>query len=417
MSGYDPNFLGIHLPLPTAKPSRVADVLQAPALTGGQLAEYPNYALTTDRRRRSPMFVVALIDQAAQQPTTRSDDWRIDQRVGADFQLDNAYYVHNDWDRGHMAMRSAASWGATRMAAQRAADETFYYSNACLQHANLNQDEWLALEEWVLALNVAKDGKVVVFAGPLYDTQVVTTLEPSGRPRADVPAGFFKVVCFVDKATGELGVRAFHMLQDPNMMKDKNGRKTFASQNYQATVKEIEELSGLEFADAVYEKNPLFFADGPAATAAGVTSFPERIDINSPGDIVNHPTDPRVDVADDDVEVYITSAMVAPPPGKDEWVALMNLEAEAVDLSGWRLVDKGGRAVQLSGRIGAGESKVLTTRRGLGGLKLGNQGGLLVLFNAKEQRIDRADYTAKEVQRARRSGKALPVNFLTYRHW
>ena len=159
MPEYDSNFLAVPLPLPTFTPARVADILQSSNLAQGRLALYPNYAVVTDKRYRAPAFTVLHIDQSKFQPTVRSDKWQIDSRIGAEWQLDDAYYYKNPWDKGHMADRESAAWGATPRDAQIAADETFYYANACLQHANLNEDEWLALEQWVMKLNLVRNKK------------------------------------------------------------------------------------------------------------------------------------------------------------------------------------------------------------------------------------------------------------------
>lgn len=83
------------------------------------------------------------IDQSQLRPVPRGD-WRLDEQVG-DFQLDNSYYRHNVWDRGHLAPRSAAAWGSTDSAAKAGSDATMIYSNVALQHSNFNGDEWLAL--------------------------------------------------------------------------------------------------------------------------------------------------------------------------------------------------------------------------------------------------------------------------------
>jgi endonuclease G len=416
MNGYDPNFLGVPLPLPVFLPDRTADVLRSPNLVDGLLADYPNYAVVTDKRRRSPVFAVLHIDQQLHKSTPRSDNWKIDTRVGAENQLDNAYYADNPWDRGHMARRDSAAWGPTQREAQKASDETFYYTNATLQHENVNQDEWLALEEWVLDLDLTKNGRLTVFAGPIYG-DFVRTIRPAGRPQADVPSAFFKVVCFVNKATDALDVRAFIVLQDEASLRDKQGRKAFNFQNYQVTIREIEQQTGLDFPDEVYERNPLFFHPNEAAARRlNIPSFPERIDVNGPADLVGANTR-RVAVADDDIEVYLAAAMVRPKGGgtAGEWVSILNLEPVPVDLKGWRLVDKRGQAKVLGGVLQPGESKVFKGSAGLAPVQLPDTGGLLTLLHKDGRRVDRVDYTAQDVKKASANGRNLPVNFATYR--
>ena len=416
MPAYDANFLGIHLPLPQFSPARVADILHAPLLTPDGLATFPNYAVTTDKRYRAPAFAVLHIDQTKFQKTTRSNKWQVDSRVGAEWQLDNSYFEGNVWDKGHMADRESAGWGDTPLLGQASANETFYYANACLQHKNLNEDEWLALEQWIMELNLVKGGRVTVFTGPVFgDTPRIVT--PAGRPSAVVPVGFFKVVCFINATTGKLVVRAFLVYQDTDALKDLQGRKTFNYTKYQVTITEIQQLTGLQFSAAVYEQNPLYFHENaPAGERLNIHSFPERIDINQPEDIINHET-PRVHVADDGVEVYLAAALVNPLRGPEgEWVANANYESGAVEVAGWKLVDRAGHTLTLTGRIAAGGTLVLRGAK-LRPITLPDNGGLLTLLNAAGDRIDRADYTAKEVAALPRAKgrKELPINFLNYR--
>lgn len=99
---------------------------------------YINYSLATSTARRQPIVVAANIDQTKIVSGIKRGSWRTDQRIGK-FQLDNAYYRNNDWDRGHLARRSAMAWGDSRGQAQAASDDTMVYTNAALQHSNFNQ--------------------------------------------------------------------------------------------------------------------------------------------------------------------------------------------------------------------------------------------------------------------------------------
>lgn len=417
MTEYDKNFLGIPLPLPRFTPARVADILPpSPQLPDG-LAVYPNYAVVTDKKFRAPAFAALHIDQPKLKTSKRSNRWRIDSRVGAEAQLDNSYYSGGDsnpWDKGHMADRQSAAWGDTLGIAQDSADETFYYANACLQHKNLNEDEWLALEVWVIKLNIVKNGRLTAFTGPIFGEhpRIVT---PPGRTPAIVPVGFFKVVCFIDTGTGQLGVRAFIIYQDTEALLDLKGRKTFNYTKYQVTVTEIERLTELRFPDAVREKNPLLFhPNAPAGRRLNIHSFPERIDINQPEDIIHHDT-VRTRVSDDDLEVYIAAALISPSSGGEEWVSLANYERKPVSLAGWKLVDRAGHELKLSGSIPAGGTVVLRGAK-LRPIRLPDTGGLLTLLNAQGDRIDREDYTKAEVAALRRpDGKNQPLNFHNFR--
>ena len=123
------------LPLPKFSAALIGDVLQREALAENSdglliLAHYPNYTVAMNRRLRTPLFTALNIDQTKFKIAEGGKRWRIDTRIGADFQLNNDYYASNPWDRGHLARRASAAWGDTGREAQQASDETYYFSNA-----------------------------------------------------------------------------------------------------------------------------------------------------------------------------------------------------------------------------------------------------------------------------------------------
>ncbi len=419
MPDYDASFLGVHLPLPQFTPVRSGDILQKTGLSSEGLATFPNYGVTTDRRHRSPAYTFLHIDQGRLKTTKRKSTWLIDSRIGAEWQLDDAYFAGDDnaWDRGHMADRESAAWGDSLREAQKSADETFYYANATLQHKFLNQDEWRGLEAGILKLKIVKAGRLTVFSGPVFgqNPRIVT---PQGRTPAEVPVAFFKVVCFVNSTDGQLEVRAFLVFQDTEAMTDLRGRRAHNYTKYQVTITEIEQLTGLDFPAEVYERNPLFFhANGTAGARLNIHSFPERVDISAPEDIIHHDTR-RIHVADDEVEVYLSAALIRPARGGgDEWVSLANYEPKAVKVTGWKLADRAGRSVTLKGSIPAGGTLRLSGAK-LRPVKLPDHSGLLTLTNKQGDRIDQVDYTKREVDAVAgaRGRQSLPVNFMTYRN-
>ena len=421
MPGYDPNFLqeDISLPLPSFSPVLAGDVLVNSRLTDGFLADYVNYSIITHQQLRSPILCAFNIDQNLIKRVDRSNNWRIDSRIGAEFQLDNDYYRgrDNDWDRGHLARRASAAWGQTKREAKRASDETFYYSNATLQHENFNQDEWLALENWVFDLKLDSNGKITILTGPIYGDSP-RSITPSGRETALIPSAFFKVVCFINKDTSELDVRAFIMAQDAEALRDKRGGRMINFQRYQVTITEIEDLTGLEFDDAIYEKNPLLFNDNAEARRRlNINRFPEVIEVDDATDIVDA-NRPRDIIADDEVDVFIVAAMVNPVGNEreGEWVSLINLSGDVIDLDGWTLSDTKREPLILNNvlddlSLSPGESVKIQP---LNPLMLSNQGGTIVLYDKgvdgqlKGRRIHRVHYTT---QQARAQG--VPIRFLS----
>jgi len=419
MVGYDPDFLGagIRLPFPQFSPALVGNVLNRSELRDGIYADYVNFTIVMNRVRRSPILAALNIDQKLLKNVPRKRGWETDTRIGIAFQLDNDYYFANPWDRGHLARRASAAWGETSREAKRASDATFFFPNATLQHQNFNSDEWLALEDWVKDLTLDDSDRITEFTGPIYG-EFGRMISPSGREPAETPSAFFKIICFISKETKELDVRAFIMYQDVEALADKEGKRLFNFQRYQVTVSEIEALTGLDFDDQIYEKNPLLFSENEEARRKlNVEDFPERIAVDDPKEMVAK-GEPRDLVADREVPVYIAAAMVNPPGDErqNEWVSIINLSADTIDLDGWTLSDSKREPLDLGGAI-APENRILHPGEAVRvqpvePLMLSNNGGTIMLFEkptdgvGRGRRIDRVRYTEEQAR-----SEGVPIVF------
>ena len=412
-TGYQADFLGLDLPLPSFSAALAGEIHQQnEQLRDGYIADYIHYSVVQNgsNDKRSPAFVALNIDQRQLRSAKRRDNWRTDSRIPAKLQLNNDYYANNPWDRGHMARRTTAAWGDSAREAQQASNETFYFTNATLQHANLNQDEWLALENWVLELGTAAGGLITVFSGPFY-ADYDRTIKPGGRTLARIPSGFFKVVCFKNKITSELDVRAFVMYQDVEALKDKNGHKKYNNQSYQTTITEIENLTGLQFDSHVYSANPLFYHQANATPNLNIQA-PEELEVGKANDIISDGSVRDV-IADDDVDVYIAAALVNPEGGDagNEWISITNFSNDIVDINGWVLEDNFSKLTISNKKVNclmnAGDTIVI---RNILPIKLGNSGDIIRLYDDTGRRIDYVNYTANNVT----AGK--PVMFLEPRN-
>ena len=403
MSGYDPNFLAQPVPLPEFTPRVAGDVLRRVELRDGTFADYANYTVAMHRRFRTLLFAGLNVDQNLLKKTERSDRWRIDTRIGVEYQLDNAYYYDNPWDRGHLARRATAGWGETEKAAQRAADETFYYSNASLQHRNFNQDEWLALEDWVLNLELDKDNKISVFSGPIFG-DYMRTIRPDDRDAAFIPSAYFKVVFFMNKQD-KLEVRAFLMAQDEEALRDMKGRRVFDYQIYQVSVTEIEELTGLDFPEVLPKANPLFYSVAKEnRDNVNIHELPERREVNGPNDIVRDGKRRRdISFSDDEVDVFIAAALVNPTGNEQEgeWISIINLTTAPVS-DGWKLRDHERRTKELKGTIGPGEAMRVQPLSPV--MLPNNRAAFVQLIDDQQRQIDRVPYSAEQ---ATREGKPI----------
>lgn len=379
MSGYNPNFLSTKIELPKFALRLEGKVLSKPELRDTVYRDYIHYTLAMHEHRRSPIFAALNIDQSSFISVDRGG-WDIDDLIGAENQMDNAYYYKNRWDRGHIARRASAAWGDSIRDARAASDSTMFFTNACLQFDSFNQDEWLAMEDWVRSLKADKDNKITVFSGPIYGDSSLF-VSPENRKPAEIPAAFFKVVCFINKQD-DLEVRAFILPQDLEAMSDWRGNNRYDYQTYQTTVAEIEELTGIVFPDIVAETNPLYYYENEEVrNRLGVASFPENIPVDRAEDLESNEA-PRTVLADEEVNVFIIAALPSPKgPDKDnEWVSIINLESNDVSLKDWVLSDNSNRKGKLTNTLHPGES-VRLQGPSLGKIRLGNNSEVATVRN------------------------------------
>ncbi|MEO0768147.1 MAG: DNA/RNA non-specific endonuclease [Cyanobacteria bacterium J06649_4] len=419
MAAYNPDFLGdnISLPMPNFSPAVIGNVLTRLQLRDGIYADYVNYTVVMNSVRRSPIYAALNIDQNLIKGARRKKGWDIDTRIGSDFQLDNAYYRSNPWDRGHLARRSSIAWGPTAREAKKASDSTFFYSNATLQHENFNQDEWLALEDWVKNLMLDENGKITEFTGPIYG-DFGRMITPAGRQPAETPSAFFKIVCFISKETKELDVRAFIMFQDSEALANKRGKDFIDFQRYQVTVSEIESLTGLDFDDQIYEKNPLLYNENEEKQEElNIPEFPERIQVDTPEEMISKEEE-RDFAVDQEVPVYIAAAMVNPVENEreNEWISIINLSSEMVDLSGWTLSDMRRSPLELSTVLSESQLSLQPGEavrvQPVKPVILSNQSGVIALHErpteqfSRGRRIDRVHYSTEQASR-----EGVPIIF------
>ncbi|KAA6339104.1 Nuclease [termite gut metagenome] len=96
----------------------------------------------------------------------------------------NKDYLHSGYDKGHLAPAADMKWSRVAM------KESFYFTNICPQHPQLNRHRWKELEDKVRDwANV--DSAIVIVCGPLVAEKGTKTV---GDNRVVVPQGFFKVI-------------------------------------------------------------------------------------------------------------------------------------------------------------------------------------------------------------------------------
>ena len=247
--GYDEDFLGTSLSLPTLDPE--IEHLAAPLLTDPESTEleYTNFSIVMNKERRQAFFTALNIDGEKMKQHRRSGDWAIDGRLAREHQLGNEAYRSNPWDRGHLVRRSATQWGPH---SKRAGEDSFVFTNAALQHKDLNQKEWLDLENHILDHARASDEKLTVFTGPIFSEED-PFFDNNGRmdEPEQIPQEFFKVAVWKDEESGELKSASFVMSQKRFMEREDlfKGLPTEPFQMYQVSLEELESRTQLDFGD------------------------------------------------------------------------------------------------------------------------------------------------------------------------
>lgn len=247
--GYDEDFLGSPFPLPELDPSirhLAAPLLREPGETE---LEYTHFSIVMNKERRLPFFTAVNVDGEQLVSVPRNGDWAIDGRIARHHQLGNEAYTRNPLDRGHMVRRRDPVWGPR---ARQASRDTFVYTNAALQHRDLNQKEWLELENHILEHARAQDQKLTVLTGPVFKPDD-PVFDNGGRvdPPTRIPEEFWKLVVWNDPDEGLKGA-AFVLSQEDLV----NGSSLFQTEFppgrfgiYQVPVAQLEAMTSLDFGD------------------------------------------------------------------------------------------------------------------------------------------------------------------------
>ena len=419
--GYDPDFIGddIRIPLPTFDRSLAQSVLRKPGvLREGIYSDHIHFTVVMNEHTRQLIYSAYNIDQSKFRPKVAGEGkkgWKNDPLVGPENQLDNGYYkdrkdaegntVENPYDKGHMVMRFNNMWGNTNDESNKAGRATFVYSNSSLQHKNLNRDEWQDLElKIVRPFSLDANDKLCVFTGPIYgdlDRHVHLSQTDSAR----VPSGFFKVICYrskEDDPSKKLGVAAFAIFQDEEVIKDlKGGSVLKINQKYQMTITELQLRTGINFGQMLYDRNPLFALDKPERNhAVNVFTLPERIPVIGTTNMISNADQKRFGIEHLQTrKIIINSAMIDPLGNENEgeWISLHNRGSQEVQIDQWKLLDRMGRSASLQGRIPSGESFKIQGDA-MGTLKLSNKGGSLMLFDDHDCIIDHVTWTSHQMK-------------------
>jgi len=282
--GYDPLFLGNDLvvPMPEISLELKDDVVQREELRNGSIADYIHYSVVMGKTNRQAFFSAANLYQDEFRQV-KGRKWFLDPRIGSENQVGPEAYTRNEWDRGHLTRRTAITWGDSSYVAKRASNDSCSYANASFQHENFNQDEWRVPEKIVSHFDRDSNNRLCIFTGPIFtDADRWYTRHGIKNP-VRIPSGFWKVIVYLGKTSEKLECQAYAMYQDAKFKADKRGQHEIDHRNYQVTITEIERLTGLEFAEDLFNANPLYYYPrenintGPEAFVAPINSSKEQL--------------------------------------------------------------------------------------------------------------------------------------------
>ncbi len=267
--GYRPEFLGTgrRVRLPVLSAAQEEDAVPVPGRSDFVLA-YTHFSVVMCRSRRLCYFTAVNIDGNQSVNLRRADNWFLDPRIPADSQCGNELYRNNNLDRGHMVRRLDPVWGPAAVA-RAANDDTFFYTNACPQHAHLNQRTWNDLEDYILTNADQRNLKVSVFTGP-----ALGPADPVYRG-VRIPLDYWKVVVML-KANGRLSATAY-VLTQRSLVDDFEAPFVFGQyRTYQVPITRVGNLTGLSFGN-LPDFDPL--AGSEATAAADVRPLDSVADV------------------------------------------------------------------------------------------------------------------------------------------
>jgi endonuclease G len=252
--GYDPNFMGVKLPMPQPNKSIAHFAAKLKASTATEL-KYYHYSVIQHAIRKMPLVSAINVDGTAalrQDDSSREDKWLRDNRIDQEAQLNEKFYTNSGFDRGHMSRREDANWGLTAEDAKKFADLTCMHTNACPQAPKLNRSTsrglWGKLEKVILEQGVEKENnaaaKIAVFNGPIFSDN-----DPVFRG-VQIPLEFWKLVVWRNEKN-KLKATAFKLSQ-ANVVGEIDFEaldfdKDMAFQEFQCSIQSLSELTQLDF--------------------------------------------------------------------------------------------------------------------------------------------------------------------------
>lgn len=148
-----------------------------------QIIHHKGYTVSYNKDLKIPNWVsYELTRQETKGKEKRSNNFIADPLVKGAIAT-NADYARSGYDKGHMAPAADMKWSPDVM------QESFYFSNMCPQHPQLNRRGWKNLEEKIRDWAIA-DSAIIIICGPIINKSPQTI----GKNKVAIPERFFKVI-------------------------------------------------------------------------------------------------------------------------------------------------------------------------------------------------------------------------------
>lgn len=192
-----------------------------------QVIAHRGYTLSYNRRLKQANWVAWELNRdKLVERESRTDKFQPDPQLPADEAVTTDDYTGSGYDRGHLcpAGDNRYHW--------RAMQESFYMTNICPQHHNLNAGDWKELEE-LCRRWAQQEGTLYIVCGPVFQGKRPKTI---GRQhRIPVPDAFFKAVLCTTGTPRAIGF----------LFENRAGNRPLSS--YVKRVDELEALTGIDF--------------------------------------------------------------------------------------------------------------------------------------------------------------------------
>lgn len=191
---------------------------------------HPGHALVWNEKHEQPSWVAHIVDTVIRDGfLARVDTFLPDPQIGTKTSTTPDYWF-SGYDRGHMVPSADMRWNFNAMKA------TYYYSNVAPQHPDLNRKTWAEMEDWIRRYVNFSGNRVFVATGPVLKGDLPTLQNEGRENEVSIPELFFKVVADLNQKNPKgIGFIMSNGLNDKDLT------------HYATTIKEVEQISGLDF--------------------------------------------------------------------------------------------------------------------------------------------------------------------------